>query len=142
MNITVSERLKPQYNFTDVNFFFKKKLMTVIKNKVWLLLKKERDCHQQGHMVGCQVADVSLSCFGEGNGNPLQCSCLEKESQGRGSLVGCHLWGRTELDTTEVTQQQVADDALFLDISGGYVFTLSQKCVVIYLAIYSMRILM
>ena len=25
------------------------------------------------------------------------------ESQGRGSLVGCHLWGRTELDTIEVT---------------------------------------
>ena len=24
-------------------------------------------------------------------------------SQGRGSLVGCHLWGRTELDTTEAT---------------------------------------
>ena len=23
-----------------------------------------------------------------------------------GSLVGCHLWGRTELDTTEATQQQ------------------------------------
>ena len=23
------------------------------------------------------------------------------ESQGRGSLVGCHLWGRTESDTTE-----------------------------------------
>ena len=28
------------------------------------------------------------------------------ESQGRGSLVGCRLWGRTELDTTKVTQQQ------------------------------------
>ena len=27
-------------------------------------------------------------------------------SQGRGILVGCHLWGRTESDTTEVTQQQ------------------------------------
>ena len=27
---------------------------------------------------------------------------LPGESQGRGSLVGCHLWGRTELDTTEV----------------------------------------
>ena len=27
-------------------------------------------------------------------------------SQGRRSLVGCHLWGRTESDTTEVTQQQ------------------------------------
>ena len=86
----------------------------------------------------------------EGNGNPLQYSCLENpmdggaqwaavqgvaesrtrpsdfllslstfmhwrrkwqptpvilpgESQGRGSLVGCHLWGRTESDTTEAT---------------------------------------
>ena len=85
----------------------------------------------------------------EGNGTPLQSSCLESpmdggawwaavhgvtkswtwpsnftftfhfhalvrkwqptpvflpgESQGRGSLVGCHLWGHTELDTTEVT---------------------------------------
>ena len=25
------------------------------------------------------------------------------ESQGRGSLVGCRLWGHTESDTTEVT---------------------------------------
>ena len=31
---------------------------------------------------------------------------LPGESQGRGSLVGCRLWGRTESDTTEVTQQQ------------------------------------
>ena len=28
---------------------------------------------------------------------------LHGESQGQGSLVGCHLWGRTELDTTETT---------------------------------------
>ena len=28
---------------------------------------------------------------------------LPGESQGRGSLVGCCLWGRTELDTTEAT---------------------------------------
>ena len=28
---------------------------------------------------------------------------LPGESQGRGSLVGCHLWGDTESDTTEVT---------------------------------------
>ena len=93
---------------------------------------------------------------GEGNGTPLQYSCLENpmdrgawqaavhgvtkgwtqlsnftslftfmhwrrkwqptpvflpgESQGRGSLVGCRLWGRTELDTTEVTQQQQQKD--------------------------------
>ena len=31
---------------------------------------------------------------------------LPGESQGQGSLVGCHLWGRTESDTTEVIQQQ------------------------------------
>ena len=30
-------------------------------------------------------------------------SVLARESQGRGSLVGCRLWGRTELDTTEAT---------------------------------------
>ena len=87
--------------------------------------------------------------FGEGNGTPLQYSCMENpwteepgrlqsmgllrvghnwvtslslfsfmhwrrkwqptpvflpgESQGRGSLVGCCLWGRTELDMTEAT---------------------------------------
>ena len=28
---------------------------------------------------------------------------LPEESQGRGSLVGCHLWGRAESDTTEAT---------------------------------------
>ena len=31
---------------------------------------------------------------------------LPGESQGRGSLVSCRLWGRTESDMTEVTQQQ------------------------------------
>ena len=28
---------------------------------------------------------------------------LPGKSQGRGSLVGCRLWGRTESDVTEVT---------------------------------------
>ena len=37
---------------------------------------------------------------GEGNGNPLQYSCLEKP-HGRRSLVGYNLWGRKESDTTE-----------------------------------------
>ena len=31
---------------------------------------------------------------------------LPGESQRWGSLVGCRLWGRTELDTTDVTYQQ------------------------------------
>ena len=45
---------------------------------------------------------ISLSCIGGGHGNPLQCSCLESP-QGLRGLVGCHLWGHTESDTTEVT---------------------------------------
>ena len=31
---------------------------------------------------------------------------LPGESHGRGGLVGCRLWGRTESDTTEATWQQ------------------------------------
>ena len=45
--------------------------------------------------------DRGPHCDGEGNGNPLQCSCLENPRDG--SLVGCRLWGRTESDTTEAT---------------------------------------
>ena len=37
---------------------------------------------------------------GEGNGNPLQYSCLEKSHGGRG-LVGYSPWGRKESDTIE-----------------------------------------
>ena len=33
---------------------------------------------------------------------------LPGESQGRGSLLGCRLWGSTESDTTEVTQHSIA----------------------------------
>ena len=51
-----------------------------------------------------RLSQTSPSHIGEGNGNPLQ--FLPGESQGRASLVGCRLWGRTEPDTTEATQQQ------------------------------------
>ena len=120
----------------------------------------------KGHVVGgrheslkCETIEMGSlaqpsTFLGEGNGTPLQYSCLENpmdggawwaavhgvaksrtrlsdftftfhfpfslscnwrrkwqptpvflpgESQGRGSLVGCRLWGRTESDTTEAT---------------------------------------
>ncbi|XP_005224781.2 LYR motif-containing protein 1 [Bos indicus] len=38
---------------------------------------------------------------------------LPGESQGQGSVVGCRLWGRTESDMTEVTQQQQQQARLF-----------------------------
>ena len=41
---------------------------------------------------------------------------LPGESQGRGSLAGCCLWGRTESDTTEVTYQQQSSRDLFKKI--------------------------
>ena len=101
------------------------------------------------HNCGMTMNTLVLHLLGEGNGTPLQYSCLENpmgggawqaavhevakswtrlsdvtftfmhwrrkwqptpvllpgESQGWGSLVGFHLWDRTELDTTEVSQQ-------------------------------------
>ena len=53
----------------------------------------------------CNAGDLgsvpgSGKSLGEGNGNPLQYSCLEK-SHGRRSLVGYSPWDRKESDTTE-----------------------------------------
>ena len=39
-------------------------------------------------------------CRIDGNGNPLQCSCLEK-SHGQKSLASYILWGHKESDITE-----------------------------------------
>ena len=47
---------------------------------------------------------------------------LPGESQGRGSLVGCRLWGRTESNTTEATQQQQQYS------SNSGIFSLLQYC--------------
>ena len=87
--------------------------------------------HGRRSLVGCSPWDrqeldmteqlhfhFSLSCIGQGNGNPLQCS-LPGESQGRGSLVGCRLWGRTESDTTEATQQQLEMMFRFVSSEAG-----------------------
>ena len=57
---------------------------------------------QRADMTERLCFHFSLSRIGEGNGNPLQCSCLENPRDG-GSLAGCRLWGRTEPDTTEAT---------------------------------------
>ena len=62
---------------------------------------------------------------------------LPGESQGRWSLVGCSLWGRTESDTTEATQQQHTQYMLiFIIISSNimigcyrmiYLFKINKK---------------
>ena len=65
---------------------------------------------------------------------------LPGESQGRGSLVGCRLWGHTESDTTEATQQQqqqqqshpelVLSSAAYqpLFLSCSFIFQSSPSC--------------
>ena len=58
---------------------------------------------------GKGLLHISLLHLGEGNGNPLQYSCLENAQRkwkcsschGWRSLVGCSPWGRTESNTTE-----------------------------------------
>ena len=57
---------------------------------------KESDMTEQLHF------HFSLSCIGEGNGNPLPCSCLENPKDG-GAWWAAVLWGHTESDTPEVT---------------------------------------
>ena len=50
---------------------------------------------------GCEESDIterldfhfSLSCIGEGNGNPLQCSCLENPRDREAWWAGCRLQG-------------------------------------------------
>ena len=44
------------------------------------------------------------SKHGEGNGNPLQCSCLENPRDGGAWWAA--IYGVAELDTTEATEQQ------------------------------------
>ena len=46
----------------------------------------------------------SLSCIGEGNGNPLQCSCLENPRDGEAWWAA--VYGVTESDTTDTTWRQ------------------------------------
>ena len=55
---------------------------------------------------------------------------LPGESQGRGSLVGCRLWGRTESDTTEATSQQQQQHHSFSPKTQSLLF---KKLFIIYL---------
>ena len=59
---------------------------------------KESDTTERLHF------HFSLSCIGEGNGNPLQYSCLENPRDGGAWWAA--VYGVAESDVTEATQQQ------------------------------------
>ena len=50
-------------------------------------------------------------------------SVLAWRVPGTGSLVGCRLWGRTESDTTEATQQQQQQQHLFTSLAFSVIFS-------------------
>ena len=58
--------------------------------------RKESDMTERLHF------HFSLSCIGEGNGNPLQCYCLENPRDGGAWWVAVY-GGHTGLETTETT---------------------------------------
>ena len=77
----------------------------------WLCNPETAAIKQHSDPIPQAILTLLFFCLDGGKRKPLQ-SCskwepipvlLPGESQGRGSLVGCHLWGRTESDTTEVT---------------------------------------
>ena len=58
-----------------------------------------------GQESACSVGNLASTpgserYLGEGNGNPLQYSCLENP-HGQRSLAGYSAWGHKELDMTE-----------------------------------------
>ena len=71
------------------------------------------------------------ACIGEGNGNPLQCSCLENARDGGAWWAA--LYGVAELDTTEATATAAAAAAkgkliiymLVSSLSASFFMTIS-----------------
>ena len=57
---------------------------------------------EESDMTGRLHFHFSLSCIGEGNGHPLQRSCLENPRDGGAWWAAVHE-GRTESDMTDVT---------------------------------------
>ena len=86
--------------------------------------------HEESDMTERLHFHVSLSCIGGGNGNLLQYSCLENPRDG--SLVGRRLWGRTESDTTEATQQGRVEG----NLSCILIVVVATRCVYMCVCVY------
>ena len=83
----------------------KNKLVPVVASKMGNCVVKGQGHKTDVPLTRCpfvifEFCTVYIYFFGEGNGTPV---LLPGESHGRRSLVGCSLWGHTELDTTEET---------------------------------------
>ena len=67
---------------------------------------------------------------GEGNGNPLQCSCLEWKSHEQRRLVGYSPWGCKALYTTERLHfHYLLYIDIILNMTRLYLWVVSQKLI-------------
>ena len=73
----------------------------------------------------------SLSCIGEGNGNPLQCSCLENPGTGEpgglpsmGSHRVGHDWSNLAAAAVYICQSQSPSPSYFPSLLGIHMFVL------------------
>ena len=81
---------------------------------------------------GCEESDMterlhfhfSLSCVGEGNGNPLQCSCLENPRDGGAWWAA--VYGVTQ-SRTRLKQLSSSSSSVIQNLKAIYLKTLFQK---------------
>ena len=67
----------------------------------------------------------SLSCIGEGNGNPLQCSCLENPRDGGAWWAAVYrvAQGRTRLKLLSSSNSRMQDNTVCIHSIGRYLQT-------------------
>ena len=69
---------------------------------------------EESDTIGQLHFHFSLSCIGEGNGNPLQCSCLENPRDGGASWAAVYgvTQGRTQLTLLSSSSSSSIDPSL------------------------------
>ena len=79
--------------------------------------------HEKSDTTGRLHFHFSLSCIGDGNGNPLQCSCLENPRDGRAWWAATYgvAQSRTQLKRLSSSSSWMTSNNrnLFLNSSGG-----------------------
>ena len=104
----VHEVTKSQTRLSDFTFTFhfhalEKEMATHSSTLAWRIpwMQEPGGLPSMGsHRVGHDSSNLAAAAAVSNIPTPV---FLPGESQGRQSLVGCHLWGRTESDTTEET---------------------------------------
>ena len=66
--------------------------------------------------------DISLSCTGEGNDNPLQCSCLENPRDGGASWAAFYGFAQSHTRLKRLSSSSNAD----ADVEKGLVDTVGE----------------